>query len=412
MENNEKLGKYIQTLIAQIQKEPDGFLTQPYLAVSAGESYSKAVFCWDNHHMAMRLAYDGRPEYFRYYIDTLLKYQGQDGYVPGLVSAGNGPIRTTFHAQPFMLQGLLMYFAASGDKKWTSDRFPRLRKYLEYWENTHLVQNGLFVWGESWMSGIDNDISSAIFPIRSVITPDLNAWLYLEYCAAAKIAGRLGLSPDEKIYHGKALALRTALNQHLWHEKAQTYCSYNLLAGKLQIGLDNDFRDGDYTGKYSFQSISNFIPLYARMAPAERAAAMIEKYLLGEEHFWSDYGIRSLSRASDYYNNARIGIPPRFGDPRRMTNSNWQGPVWIPVCYFIFHALRHYGCRSQAEVLGGKVASLLLASLDYMGSFSENYDAETGRPLLCADFASWNILADRMADEFNTGKWIMDPVFA
>ncbi len=412
MENSRKLEDYIKSLIKLIQKEAAGYLVKPYLSVSAGKSYSEAVFCWDNHHMAMRLAYDGRPEYFRYYIDTLLQYQGKDGYVPSLVMAADGPMRTTFHAQPFMLQGLLMYFAESGDKKWVAGRYPCLCKYLEYWEKNHLVQNGLFVWRETWMGGIDNDISSTIFPPGSVITPDLNAWLYLEYCAAARIAGHLDLVSDAKVYRRKALALQEAVNQHLWHEKAQTYCSYNLLSGRLQIGLDNEFRDGDYIGKFAFQSISNFIPLYARLAPAERAIAMIEKYLMDKEHFWSFYGIRSLSRSSDYYNNARIGNPPRFGDPRRMTNSNWQGPVWIPINYFMFHALLHYGYRKPAEELGGKIADLLLASLDYMGSFSENYDAETGRPLLCADFASWNILADRMASEYNTRKWIMDPVFA
>ncbi len=79
---------------------------------------------------------------------------------------------------------------------------------------------------------------------------------------------------------------------------------------------------------------------------------MIERYVLSADHFLSAFGIRSLSRSSEYYNNAIWGNPPRYGPHDRLTNSNWQGPVWVPLCCFVAHAPAHYGYGCEAGKTG------------------------------------------------------------
>ncbi len=180
------------------------------------------------------------------------------------------------------------------------------------------------------------------------------------------------------------------------------------------MGFNKDFHDLGMTGgigKYSFQSSSNFIPLYARIASPNQAQKMIERYLINPQHFWSDYGVRSLSRSSEFYNNAVWGNPGRYGDSKRMTNSNWQGPVWMPLCYFAAHALNYYDYKDKAIEMAQNSIETLLASLDKMGSFAENFDAETGEPLYCTEFASWNILMDILPKELSNNTWPMKLLF-
>jgi glycogen debranching enzyme len=409
--NYERLHKYIEEIIPKLQHEANGYLTSPFLSVSCGQHYANAIYAWDNHHMSMRLAYGGHPEYFRHLIDALAHYQGADGFIPSIVGSGRGPMHSSprFHAQPFLMQGMAMYLELTGDKPWVTANYPKLKKYLEYWKNVHSAPFGLFYWGASWM-GFDNDISSSIMLPETVITPDLCSWIYLEYLAAAQIAAVMNWSDDTEKYRLLAAELKKQINTILWNEKAQSYCAYNVRIGK-QLFAYGDLTGEHFIGNYAFQSCSNLIPLYARIASPEQAKAMIEKYVIAPEHFWSEYGVRSLSRSSEYYNNALWGNPGRYSEQHRLTNSNWQGPIWIPICYFVFHALRHYGFTSKAEELAANTVNLLASSLDHMGSFAENYDGDTGKPLYCIDFASWNILADQMPKERSSGKWIMDTVF-
>jgi len=270
---------------------------------------------------------------------------------------------------------------------------------------------GLFRWPLTYMSGFDNDVATSFTAPDTVIPADLSAWMTLEYRAASRLARLLGLSKEAGAYAGKARQLAHAINQVLWYDELKTYAAYDPCAGRHHFHLgDPDLAAS--VGHYAFQSCSNLIPLYARVAPRARAVEMIRRYVLSPGHFLSPHGIRSLSRSSEYYNNAVWGNPPRFGgDHRRMTNSNWQGPVWIPLGYFMAHALRFYGFPNEAADLAARMIGVLARGLRSIGSFTENYDAETGAPLYARNFASWNILADILPEEIASGRWIMDPVF-
>ena len=86
--------------------------------------------------------------------------------------------------------------------------------------------------------------------------------------------------------------------------------------------------------------------------------------------------------------------------------------MWIPLCYFMFNALLHYGLRNEAEDLADRTIRVLALAVENRGSFAENFHAETAEPGYCDKFASWNILADTMHEQLKTSSWIMDPVFA
>ena len=399
MNDYEKVHGHILEIMRRIERPAQGYLPFPFLSVSAGEHYADSVYCWDNHHMNLRFAREGRPEYFRHTIGNYLHHQTGNGFTPNVINARLGPshVRPPFHCQPHLMQGALIYAEQSGDLAWAGEVFPKLERYLRYYEENWQAPFGLFRWPLAYMSGFDNDVVTTFFPPDSIISCDVNGWIFMEYRAAAALAGLLGRREASAGYLGKAEALAKAINDVLWNESVESYCAYNLNAGRHQFALGDKFIAS--VGRFAFQSCSNLIPLYARLASADRAERMIRRYVLSGDHFMSPYGIRSLSKSSEYFNNGIWGNPPRYGAHDRLTNSNWQGPVWIPLNYFMAHALAHYGFRKEAADLAERTIRVLALSLDNVGSFAENFDGDTGAPLYARDFASWNILADIMQDD-------------
>ncbi|MBI4242568.1 MAG: hypothetical protein HY606_00630 [Planctomycetes bacterium] len=403
---------HIEKIMPVLERVSAKALPYPYLSITHSKFYNGAIFCWDNHHMAMRFAYSGKPEYFKYLIDNLLYYQTSDGFTPNVIHYKDGPMHNSprFHAQPFLMQGALMYLSQTGDIEWANGQFSNLKHYIKYYETNFSTPHNLFRWTVSWTSGFDNDVVTTFFQPDIIIPVDINAWLYLEYRAAAILAYKLDKKSDHAIFCKKAKKLRAAVNKILWYGRMNSYSAYNLCSDKHQFNYE-DASLGKSVGYYAFQSCSNLIPLYARIADKKNAESMIEQYILNEKHFLSPYGIRSLSKSSEYYNNAIWGNPPRFGNHNRLTNSNWQGPVWIPLVYFMFHALLYYGFKKEAGNLADRAVHLLASSIKKIGSFTENYHADTGEPLYASGYASWNILADMMYEEMDDNKWIMNPVF-
>ena len=75
------------------------------------------------------------------------------------------------------------------------------------------------------------------------------------------------------------------------------------------------------------------------------------KRLLDEDEFLSDYGIRSLSKCYQDkpfvfgYKGSGYSIAYEPGESSSSMfggNSNWRGPIWLPINYLIINALRKY----------------------------------------------------------------------
>ncbi len=74
------------------------------------------------------------------------------------------------------------------------------------------------------------------------------------------------------------------------------------------------------------------------------------KRLLDEAEFLSDYGIRSLSKVHEEpytfsYKGNEYSIQYEPGESSSSMfggNSNWRGPIWLPLNYLIIHSLRKY----------------------------------------------------------------------
>lgn len=404
--------KHIESILPLIQCEGEGLIPYPYLNPTYGQHYSGNIYCWDTHHMTLRFAAIGDLDPMRHFVSNMLHHQTGKGFIPSVISKteGGNILSGRFHAQPFLAQNVAIYLHKSGDLKWVRSIHANLKAYLDYWMEHYKAPFGLYRWWDAYMSGFDNDIMATILPPHSVILPDLNAWLYLELLAMAYIADELGETESAVASKKEASRLKQAINDYLWDEETGAYAGYDLSSGACRVSwrtaleCKEQERLDDEVGRYAFLSCSSLIPLYAGIASPEQARRMLLDYVRNPSHFRSPYGIRSLSAASEFYNMARWGNPPRFGDHRRLTNSNWQGPVWIPISWFVFHALVRYGFRDEAEALAADTYKLIAMNIESFGFMRENFNAETGEGLYADHFASWNILADLFPDYLQDGK--------
>tara|TARA_R110000868_G_scaffold141147_6_gene357331 strand:- start:3426 stop:6047 length:2622 start_codon:yes stop_codon:yes gene_type:complete len=99
------------------------------------------------------------------------------------------------------------------------------------------------------------------------------------------------------------------------------------------------------------------------------------KRLLDEDEFLSDYGIRSLSKYHEKYpfvfqHHGRHQIQYESGESRSSMfggNSNWRGPIWMPLNYMIIQSLRKYytfyGDKYQYEFPTGSGKKLNLKQI-------------------------------------------------
>jgi hypothetical protein len=178
------------------------------------------------------------------------------------------------------------------------------------------------------------------------------------------------------------------------------------------------------------------------LATRERLEHVLH-YLLAEEEFLSPWGIRSLSKFHErnpYVLDQgdpehRVGYSPGESDSRLFGgNSNWRGPVWLPMNHLIVEALERYHhyygdelkvecptgsgrtmtLKQVAREIGARVSRLFLP--DGSGRrpchgddprwardphwrdlvlFHEYFHAETGRGLGASHQTGWTSLAAR-----------------
>jgi hypothetical protein len=182
--------------------------------------------------------------------------------------------------------------------------------------------------------------------------------------------------------------------------------------------------------------------------PSRERLERVLRVLLDESEFLSPYGIRALSRAYAEQpfvfrfagNEYRVGYSPAesttslFGG-----NSNWRGPVWMPVNYLLIEALERYhhfygdslrvecptgsgrmmNLREVAQEIASRLAALFLPDAQgrrpchgsesrYANDphwrdlvlFHEYFDGDIGRGVGASHQTGWTALAVRCIEKY------------
>ena len=186
--------------------------------------------------------------------------------------------------------------------------------------------------------------------------------------------------------------------------------------------------------------------------PSRERLERVLRYLLDENEFLAPYGIRSVSRVHKDrpyifgVNGAEYRVDYEPGESTTGLfggNSNWRGPIWLPINYLLIEALERYhhfygdslrvecpvgsgktmNLREVAHELGARLARIFLP--DRRGRrpchgndsryaedrhwrdlvlFHEYFDGDTGRGLGASHQTGWTALAVRNIEELAKGR--------
>lgn len=289
------------------------------------------------------------------------RWQQPDGHVPCVEWALESECPPLFGWAAWEIYRL------TGDRAFQAEIFPRLEAHYIYFLRS-LDGDGDFLYGGGPM-GMDN-----LPRARPSEQADSSAWMAFFARHLALIAEELGDEEKAALYEGDYDWMAQAINEALWHEEDGFY--YDL------IGLEGN----EYVREKSYAGL---IPLIAGVVPPERVPRVLA-HLKNPAEFWSDYGVRSLSRSSALY-------APGYGHQPH-NNSNWRGPIWLPINYLLVQALQDHD-PALAEQLRENLIRNVEREWRRTGHFFEYYHGETGEGLGADHQTGWTALVAALIAE-------------
>jgi len=225
----------------------------------------------------------------------------------------------------------------------------------------------------------------------------------------------------------------------------------------LRQGIEDFVKQRRKNERYQvIQTYEKNQDLFLTLIPRERMKKLVYA-MIDRNEFFSDYGIRSLSKAHSIPFNMNInGIDYSIAyDPGESTstiyggNSNWRGPIWFPINYLIIQTLLKYhehfgddltisdpqnpGVELKMNQISQQIASNLISifredgwnkrpvNLRYeefyqkpenkdLVLFFEYFHGENGRGVGASHQTGWTGLVAALIDEFGNNseprKWV------
>ena len=328
-----------------------------------GYAYGE-YYDWDLYFENVYLSYYGVNKYCFSNLQVFLSKQAPDGFISRTLGMVNK--RPTQMFKPFLAQLAVLGSQQNGTGyEWLrGDDYVHLQRYLARWFAYDKDGNGLPVWNSSDASGMDNQFSRS-GQVESYTDEgvDLATYLVRELRAMAIISGKLRMPKEQQQYEEHARRLTKQINDVFWDEKDGFYYDRNEKTGE----------------RIRIKSVAGFFPLWAGIAPPERAARLVKEHLMNPKEFWSKYPVPSYAlNEPDFYEGTRNG------------ECNWRGDTWIPANYMIFHGLKRYGFEKEAKLLAEKTQELALAR---NAVTREYYESQSGQGHGMNPFWGWSALA-------------------
>lgn len=398
----ELITKYISEQKYKILREPSGKL--PHKFIVPGACYAQEIWDWDSWLTDVAIANTLKTEeekstfsaYQKGCVLNFLDNMYENGSIPFMTSG-----ESTFceseggesnGAKPVIAQHALFVCKFLGDFSWLKDQYAKLKKFLNYYETNCKHESGLYFFIDDWAIGVDNDPCTFYRPKRSSASIYLNCLMYKELLAMAEISQNLGYNEDAALYNDMAATLKTAVNDLCFDERNGFYYSVDLDllpiddSHWIHMGCPRNWN----TLIRKIDVWSGFLAMWAGIATQNQADRMVKENYLKSNIFYSDYGIRTLSKSEKMYLIKESGNP-----------SCWLGPIWGVSNYLTFKALLKYGYNDLAKDLAERTVTLFGKDLDECGEFHEYYDPETGKGISNQGFQSWNLLVNNMISYLN-----------
>ena len=405
----EALVRYFAANAPQLLRAPAGVLKHPSIAPALpGKAYSTNLWDWDTlwtsqglFRLAALLHDDQLRQQLCEHVSgsllNFLEHASPDGQLPIMMTANDpDPLGATGknptsrnQAKPVFGQLGLLACDQRGDANWLKPHFDSILRFYDSWIRHNSSSIGLLVWGDDVAIGDDNDPTTFGRPFFSSANLLLNCLFYQDLLASAEIARRLGRSADHDRLRSQAEELGRRIHKFCWDPRDNYYYTVDVqcvdrraeLIRTVPRGMDMSWR----CLPMRIQMFTGFLPLWCGIAPRQNAQKLVSTNYLADDRLCARWGARSLSARETMYSLEFSSNP-----------SNWLGPVWIIVNYFVWKALQRYGYKKEADALADKTILLLSRDLETNGSLNEYYHPDTGAALSHKGFMDWNLLVLEM----------------
>ena len=407
---NDQLLKYFGKTAPRLLRAAEGTLAHPSIACSLpGKQYSTNLWDWDTYWTTrglFRFAAISKDSAFRAKVGehaigsftNFFDHQSDEGRIPVLIDLHSAdPLgclkpdrpKSQNQAKPVFGQLALLISDEIGSADWLAPQFDKLLRFYASWVAGNQSAIGLLVWGNDVAIGNDNDPTTFGRPFFSSANLLLNCLFYEDLKAAAELAGRLNRSADQQRLGVQAQTLGEQIQKCCWDSRDQFYYTVDVQCVDRRRELIPNVRLGMGMSWHCLplrvQVFTGFLPLWCGLATPDQAKALVQTNYLADNRFRGNWGVRSLSSKESMYCMYFSSNP-----------SNWLGPVWIIVNYFVWKGLKNSGFDDEAGRLADKTLRLLSTDLAKNGSLNEYYHPDTGAALSHKGFMDWNLLVLEM----------------
>ncbi|MEP7378819.1 MAG: trehalase family glycosidase [Chloroflexota bacterium] len=292
----------------------------------------------------------------RFYLSD--RWQQADGHIPCAEWVMDA------ECPPIFAWAAWRVYQANHDTAFLADVYPALQRNYDYWWNTHRMGDALFSAGFMGMDNLPR-------PIGVTAQADASAWMAFFAQDMARIASELHDTATSQRYWIDRGHIQEQINSTLWDDASGFY---------YDQGADGRL--------YTHKSYAGLVPLIAGVVPPERVPAILAA--LGDPNqFLGPAGIRSLAANDPLYQ-------PGVGG--RGVNSNWRGPVWVPLNYLLVQALSDVDPSLSAQVRD-LVVQGVEDDWNATGRLHEFFDGDTGKGLGADNQAGWTALVANLIAE-------------
>jgi putative isomerase len=401
---------YFGKTAPQLLRPAQGILVHPSISCSLpGRQYSTNLWDWDTYWTTrglFRFATISNDPALRASVGdhaigsfmNFFDHQSDEGRISIMLDVKNADAFGTLkkdrppsqnQAKPIFGQLALLIADELGSVDWLAPQFDKLLRFYAAWASSNQSAIGLLVWGNDVAIGNDNDPTTFGRPFFSSANLLLNCLYYQDLKAAAELARRLNRSDDQQRLSAQSQTLGGQIQKYCWDPRDQYYYTADVqcvdrrreLIPNVKPGMDMSW----HCLPLRIQTFTGFLPLWCGLATPDQAKQLIQTNYLADDRFRGNWGIRSLSSKESMY------CMDFSSDP-----SNWLGPVWIIVNYFVWKGLKDFGFHDEAGNLADKTLRLLSTDLAGNGSLNEYYHPDTGAALSHKGFMDWNLLALEM----------------
>lgn len=315
------------------------------------------IWNWDSYFHAIAFRHID-PELAKNQLRILLDHQLNNGMLPDVVyddgvlsHTSDYGIDSDITKPPLTAWAIWRVYAQDGDIAFLQEVYDALvRSQLWWFAERASGDTGFCEYIHPYSSGWDNNpVFDERLPIES---PDLTAYLILQYDHLAKIAEAIGMLAESARWEAEAKDLIAKYIDSRWDAEA---------------GLFWPMRKGQ---PVRISTPLSLMPLVTGRLPTTIADCLVG-HLMDEQSFWTEYPVPTVA----------------VNDPRHDPVTMWRGPVWININYLLIDGLQRSGYEEESRRLRQKTLELVNKRHDIY----EYYHPRTGeKPPASVNMFGWS----------------------